>query len=84
MRKVTIFIVCLITCISQTSIAQINEDKLGAWYMYFSNTNFGEGPWGVQGDIQYRNWDLGGDLGLYGVVVLAQELVRTDTPVLHL
>lgn len=42
--------------------AQINEDKLGAWYMYFFNTTFKESSWGVQGDIQYRNWDLGGDL----------------------
>ncbi|WP_082422611.1 DUF2490 domain-containing protein [Aquimarina longa] len=42
--------------------AQINEDKLGAWYMYFFTTTFKESSWGVQGDIQYRNWDLGGDL----------------------
>ena len=42
--------------------AQINEDKLGAWYMYFFNTTFDEGPWGIQGDVQYRNWNLGGDL----------------------
>lgn len=30
--------------------------------MYFYNTSFGEGPWGIQGDLQYRNWNLGGDL----------------------
>lgn len=30
--------------------------------MYFFNTTFKESPWGVQGDIQYRNWNLGGDL----------------------
>ena len=42
--------------------AQIDEDKIGAWYMYFFNTTFDKGPWGVQGDIQHRNWNFGGDL----------------------
>ena len=38
------------------------EDKMGTWYMYFFNTTFKESSWGIQGDIQYRNWNLGGDL----------------------
>lgn len=42
--------------------AQLDEDKLGAWYMYFFNTTFKESSWGLQGDIQYRNWNAGGDL----------------------
>lgn len=42
--------------------AQIDEDKLGAWYMYFFNTTFKESSWGVQGDIQHRNWNIAGDL----------------------
>jgi len=42
--------------------AQVNEDEIGAWYMYFFNTTFKEGPWGVQGDFQYRNWNMAGDL----------------------
>jgi len=42
--------------------AQVDEDQAGAWYMYFWNTRFGDGPWGAQGDIQYRNWDAIGDL----------------------
>ena len=42
--------------------AQIDEGQLGAWYMYFFSTSFKESQWGVQGDIQYRNWNLGGDL----------------------
>lgn len=41
---------------------QIDEDKLGAWYMYFFTNKFGEGPWGMQGDVQWRNWDLAGDM----------------------
>ncbi len=42
--------------------SQIDEDQTGAWYMYFWNTTIKDGPWGFQGDIQYRNWDLIGDL----------------------
>lgn len=47
---------------SNASMAQINEDKVGAWYMYFVNKNFKNSQWGFQGDLQYRNWNLGGDL----------------------
>ncbi len=55
--------VAIITCtLSTISSAQVNEDKLGAWYMYFYNTTFKSGPWGVQGDVQHRNWNLGGDM----------------------
>ena len=44
------------------SNAQQTNDQIGAWYMYFYNTTFKESPWGIQGDLQYRNWNLGGDL----------------------
>jgi hypothetical protein len=47
---------------SLSAHAQIDEEALGAWYMYFFDTEVKESPWGAQGDIQYRNWDLGGDL----------------------
>lgn len=42
--------------------AQVDGDQTGAWYMYFWNTTINEGPWGFQGDIQHRNWDVIGDL----------------------
>ena len=42
--------------------SQINESQTGAWYMYFFNTTFKESSWGFQGDIQYRNLNLIGDL----------------------
>jgi hypothetical protein len=42
--------------------AQVDEDQLGAWYMYFWGTRVNDSQWGLQGDVQYRNWDLGGDL----------------------
>jgi len=35
---------------------------MGAWYMYFFNTTFKESRWGIQGDLQFRNWNIGGDL----------------------
>ncbi|MEM7468955.1 MAG: DUF2490 domain-containing protein [Pseudomonadota bacterium] len=40
----------------------IDEDDTGAWYMYFFGGQFKDSQWGLQGDFQYRNWDLGGDL----------------------
>ena len=54
----------LIALLPSMSIAQqaIDEDDTGAWYMYFFSKRFDESQWGLQGDIQYRNWDLGGDL----------------------
>jgi hypothetical protein len=42
--------------------AQVDEDQLGAWYMYFYSVRFEDSRFGFQGDGQYRNWDLGGDL----------------------
>lgn len=63
MNKIKLIFFLLFTCLSGFEIlAQPSEDKLGAWYMYFWNTTIKETPWGFQGDIQFRNWDLGGDL----------------------
>ena len=42
--------------------AQVDEDETGAWYMYMWNTSLENSNFGFQGDIQHRNWDLGGDL----------------------
>lgn len=48
--------------VTKSSTAQINQDAMGAWYMYFFNTTFNESQWGVQGDAQLRNWNIAGDL----------------------
>ena len=42
--------------------AQVDEDKVGAWYIYNWNIGFGESQFGIQSDIQYRNWNIIGDL----------------------
>ncbi len=60
-KKITILF--LLFTISFNSInAQVDDEKLGAWYMYFWNTEFGDSKFGLQGDIQYRNWNTIGDL----------------------
>lgn len=47
---------------AQPSQAQVNEDRLGAWYMYLWNHDRSDSRFGFQGDVQYRNWDLLGDM----------------------
>lgn len=59
-----IFLLFFVLGISMPLTAQSgpDEDQLGAWYMYFFNKKFGDGPFGFQGDLQYRAWDAVGDL----------------------
>lgn len=40
----------------------IDESQMGAWYMYFFNTSHENSKIGFQGDVQYRNWNIAGDL----------------------
>jgi hypothetical protein len=54
--------ICISLFIPKSGNAQLDEEKTGAWYMYFFNTTFNESSWGVQGDVQYRNWNIAGDL----------------------
>ncbi len=62
-KLLTLVFVCITCNLFSTKVnAQIDESQLGAWYMYFWNTTFKDGPWGLQGDVQHRNWNLGGDL----------------------
>lgn len=61
-RKFLPIFILLFSFTPTISSAQVDEDKTGAWYMYFWNTTFKDSNFGLQGDIQYRNWNLGGDL----------------------
>jgi hypothetical protein len=40
----------------------IDEDQLGAWYMYFFNKSFEGSRFGMQGDLQMRLWSPTNDL----------------------
>lgn len=62
MKKNLILILVLVALMSNKTYAQVDEDKTGAWYMYFWNTNIKQSQFGLQGDIQYRNWNTIGDL----------------------
>ncbi len=62
MKKIaltSIFIFCLFNV---SNAQEVDDSQTGAWYMYFWNTQLENSKWGFQGDIQYRNWDLIGDL----------------------
>jgi len=62
MRKL-ILVVFILSTIQplQANAQEINEDQLGAWYMYFFNKKFEKSQFGIQGDYQFRFWDEGGD-----------------------
>ena len=45
-----------------SSVDAQNPNQMGAWYMYFYNHSFKESNFGIQGDVQYRNWNIMGDL----------------------
>ncbi len=61
-NKAILWSVMICTLLSFKAFGQIDESKTGAWYMYFWTTNIKQSLFGFQGDIQYRNWNLMGDL----------------------
>jgi len=64
MKKLTILLpLLLLLCIPNNTNAQSNPDEMGAWYIYIFNTRFKKDSlWGIQGDIQHRNYNIIGDL----------------------
>jgi len=44
-----------------SAYSQIDEDKVGAWYMYFYDYQFKDSQFGIQGDFQYRDFQILGD-----------------------
>lgn len=57
-------VICLLWLTTGVAQAQsvIDDDQLGAWYMYFFTKKFKDSQFGIQGDYQFRNWNVGGDL----------------------
>ena len=56
------YLFILIFAIGFLGFSQVETGKTGAWYMYFYDHQFKNSQFGIQGDIQYRNWNLFGDL----------------------
>lgn len=61
MKKVILLIIICFLSISKVQSQGPDESQLGAWHMYFYNITFKESNWGIQGDIQYRDWRGLGD-----------------------
>lgn len=66
--KKALYIFCFSFFCYQAS-AQVESSQTGAWYIYFFNNQFKNSQFGIQGDLQYRNWNVIGDL--------EQLLIRT-------
>ena len=64
MRKIRTFLLVSIVSMNIFSAKSqvIDESQMGAWYMYFFNTSHEKSKIGFQGDVQYRNWNIAGDL----------------------
>lgn len=61
-RHFTLLLLALGFLLPWNAYSQFDQDQTGGWYMYFWNTTFGDSQFGMQGDIQYRNWNVMGDL----------------------
>jgi len=61
LTKVSLLFLVLLFAIDAQS-QTIDEDQLGAWYMYFYNKKLGDSNLGIQGDFQFRYWDFGSDM----------------------
>lgn len=61
MKKSLLLLITILTGFFNVKAQGPDEDQLGAWYMYFYNTNFKDSQWGLQGDFQYRDWRGLGD-----------------------
>lgn len=59
MKKISLLVIAFLFSIS--TFSQIDENQTGAWYMYFYNHQFKDSQWGIQGDFQYRDWQILGD-----------------------
>ena len=57
-----ILILPFLVCGSLWANSQVDDSQLGAWYAYHFKVNKSGQPWGIQGDLQWRNWNIAGDL----------------------
>ena len=59
MRKLLFLIFAIL--FANSSFSQVDGSQTGAWYMYFYNHQFKNSQFGIQGDFQYRDWQVLGD-----------------------
>ncbi|MEW4924677.1 DUF2490 domain-containing protein [Algibacter sp. 2305UL17-15] len=59
MRKLFLALSC---CFLFNTLHAQESSKTGAWYMYFFKHQFKNSQFGIQGDVQHRNWNTIGDL----------------------
>ena len=58
-----IFFLFIAILLLQPAYSQsVDEDQLGAWYMLFLSKQFKDSQFGLQGDYQFRYWNMGSDL----------------------
>lgn len=57
----TKFLFLVLSIFTLSTFSQVDENQTGAWYMYFFNHKFSDSQFGIQGDVQYRAWDLMAD-----------------------
>lgn len=62
MQKSLFALLLIFCCLPIGAQQAVEEEQLGSWYMYFFNKSFKEGRFGLQGYLQYRGWNAGGDL----------------------
>ncbi len=55
---------CLLWLLNSSTVlaGTDQEEQTGAWYMAFWVASIPQSSWGFQGDVQYRNWNIAGDL----------------------
>jgi hypothetical protein len=61
LRKYLLLILTVFTVLSSNAQSAVDDEQLGAWYMYFFTKPFENSRFGIQGDYQFRYWDLGSD-----------------------
>lgn len=62
--SICILFFTLVLCpnFSKAQSTPVDENQLGGWYMYFWSLDLKENRFGFQGDLQWRNWNIAGDL----------------------
>ncbi len=66
MKKLVVILALLPSLLGPASASAqgdpVDGSQTGAWYMYFWGKRLDDSKWGFQGDVQFRNWEVLGDL----------------------